>query len=986
MFNRIDDLLADIELLGSVKTLSPDEFSELKERLRTPDAEKYVDIILAGGKPETALSEYVFRPLLEGKEYLSLNLSPQIKAGKGWVDYLIQHYTGNPVAVELKPLHVTRAGKIVLSQLEAEFLRLLQDDKNQVKQYLRDYDYVLFTNLKEVYYFNREAIFEFKPFLKEPFVNLVKDLTKNPDLWDVVRRKEDITPKHDLDQRFFADLKKWYAEMEEVEFTSSKEEQIVRILSKFIFVKTLEDYGLIPFNFLKDTFADKEKKWKAKGYAKVLSEFLQEVDKWCYEYYDTELFREDTFRYLVQTEKNLARFRAAIERVLGLSEWSATFGIGLLYYNYRSIDEDIFGKAYETFLAEQKKQQGIYYTPADVTEHMSRMIVAELFVPIKNDLLNALEAKDYEQAKNLALRLSKIRIIDPACGSGSFLIKVLRHIWNVYQEINQKTLWAVDYTTSQTIFEPDHIRLPREKTIEVREILGLGKESHDGRRLIALLILRHLHGIDLDGKALDVAKVNIWKEALKLAPEHFRYSALPRNVSHVLPDLESNFINADTLIDLPTEKCYELLAKYRDSIRKMQELRNSYLSNPWNPSIIEQYKKIKNTLLAELSAAFRTEYGQAPSIPLFAPLNFHYCYFNDAADPEEDPGFDGIIGNPPYDVFEESPFHKLSDAAGTRNLFAHFIVKGIQLNKKRGALSFIVPLSFSCGSTFEKVRRAIYQNYGNLKAAHYSIRPSKIFPEAEQRTTIFFARNKGEGPCVVESSRLYRFNHCDREKVIFTPVMGCAGVLSEGFIPRVADDTGASVYKKFNAITKTVADYLTEDNKGYPVFYHSVGRYWLKAYDFIPYFTRNGIPGISTNLRQLVATSPKAAKAIVAVLNSNLFYFWWIIQSDEFHVLNNEVLSMPLPESVLSDEQLIKATEELMKEYQRSALRKKLQVKGVTIEMDEIHPRKSLPFILRIDAFLAPHYGLSEAELNFLQNYDMEFRQNEEDPEDREPA
>lgn len=976
MSGRIDDLLSDIELLGNIKSLPIDDFANLGNNLKTSESRTYLDIITIKGKPETALSDYLFRPLIEGDDYLGLKINPQIKAGRGWVDYLIQHYKGNPVAIELKPMHVFKSGKVSLSSLENELSYIAGDNKNQIKQYLRDYDYVLLTNLKDIYYFNREAIFEFKPFLKEHFSVLVNELKQNPDLWDIVRRKEDLTPKYDLDKRFFMDLKKWYEELDGVKFKCKKEEKIVQILSKFIFIKTLEDYGLIPFNFLRDTYIDKERKWKAKGYKKVLVEFLQEIDKWCYEYYDTELFRENVIEQVDESNDNLNKFRIAIQKILGLSDWSMAFGIGLMYYNYRSIDEDIFGKAYETFLAEQRKEKGIYYTPADVTEYMSRTIVNELYVPVKDALLDAIQNDDYGRAKKMAVKLANIKIVDPACGSGSFLIKALRYIWGVYREINEKTLWSVQSTSEQTMFEPDNIRIPKEKCREVREILGMGEKFYDGRRLISLIILRHIYGIDLDKKALDVAKVNLWKEALKLSPGYFRYSTLPENVNHILPDLESNFINADTLIDLPLEKVYELLASRKNEIKKLRELRNSYLSNPRDPSVIEEYKEIRDDISAELLFVFKKEYGEVSSRPLFAPLNFHSCYFDDEGNPENNPGFDGVIGNPPYDVFVESPFHKLSEAAGTGNLFAHFIVKGVHLNKKGGAFAFIVPLSFSCGNKLENIRKIVYLNYGNLKAAHYSIRPSKIFPEAEQRTTIFFACNKGKGPSVVESSKLYRFNQSERQNVIFSPTMGCVGVLKEGFIPRVADEIGASIYKKFKAISKTIADYLAKDESGVPFYYHSVGRYWIKAYDFVPHFTRNGIPGMSTDVKELLAKSSEIAKVIIAVLNSNLFYYWWIIQSDEFHVLNTEILTMPLPESALQDKRLLSATDELMADYRKNALRKKLQIRGMSVEMDEVHPRKSLSLIFHIDGILAQHYELNKQELDFLQKYDKEFRQD----------
>ncbi len=62
------------------------------------------------------------------------------------------------------------------------------------------------------------------------------------------------------------------------------------------------------------------------------------------------------------------------------------FGKGMIHYNYRKIDEDVFGKAYETFIALQRKDTGIYYTHRLITKYMSERLVFELFDPIVNEI------------------------------------------------------------------------------------------------------------------------------------------------------------------------------------------------------------------------------------------------------------------------------------------------------------------------------------------------------------------------------------------------------------------------------------------------------------------------------------------------------------------------------------------------------------------------------------------------------------------------
>jgi hypothetical protein len=174
---KLEKLIEDLKVLYKIDSLPIEDIGEVKSSLDTRNqAQVYIEIIARGGKVETALSDYLFKPLMEESDYLGLKISPQIKAGEGWVDFLIQPADGNPVAIELKPLHKIRVGEIHFNPLEDEFNRLKgrADDRNQIKQYLRDYDYVLLTNMQEIYYFNREAIFDFAPFLKKDLGSIMR--------------------------------------------------------------------------------------------------------------------------------------------------------------------------------------------------------------------------------------------------------------------------------------------------------------------------------------------------------------------------------------------------------------------------------------------------------------------------------------------------------------------------------------------------------------------------------------------------------------------------------------------------------------------------------------------------------------------------------------------------------------------------------------------------------------------------------------------
>lgn len=796
---KTEDILHDIKILQTVDSLSVSDIDKLKSSLKTSShAKVYLDILALKGKPETALSDYLFKPLMEDDDYLSLKISPQIKSYSGWVDYLIHHSVGNPIAIELKPLHklsetIKHGNYLEYNPLEAEYQKLATDEKNQIKLYLRNHDYVLLTNMKDIYYFNREAIIDFKPFLKENFLSFVEAIQFNNDVWDAVRRKEDTSPKHDLDKKFLLDLKKWYAELSVIKFSPSvnKEEKIVLLLNKFIFLKTLEDYGLIPFNFIRETYEDKTRKWITKGRKKVFFEFFTEVDKWTYDYYDTELFRDNTFDFIDADDTNLQKLQEAIEKILGFSEWAKVFGIGLTHYNYRAINEDIFGKAYETFLAQQRKEQGIFYTHSEITEHMSNRLVDEIFLVYASRLLTALDCKDFDTSKHIVKQMTQIKFIDTTCGSGSYLVKLLKHIWAVYSDINDKTLWA---TQKGELLEPEEIINHKNAIKDIRNRLGIGNEHFDGIKAISTIILRHIHGIDLDEKAIDVAKVNLWKEAIKLLPNKFKYSVLPVEANHILPDLELNFVVANTLVDIPINECIEILqSRFKNEIAELHLIMDSYINNPYNPDLVKNAIPIKEKIRVALHEVFSEKGYSIDTKPLFLPLEFFYCYFDADGDPLEDSlrGFDGIIGNPPWenikpiikefasryaDTFGEiSKFSvtnkefektfikavkadsvlnkawqyyvneiselsrfirdnfKLYGSVGDLSTQKVFLEHGINITKENGAISLLIPSGFHTDEGQKELRQAIISKYTLLDMMSFENRGKKWFPDVDSR-------------------------------------------------------------------------------------------------------------------------------------------------------------------------------------------------------------------------------------------------------------
>ncbi|HXB58420.1 MAG TPA: N-6 DNA methylase, partial [Candidatus Acidoferrales bacterium] len=367
--------------------------------------------------------------------------------------------------------------------------------------------------------------------------------------------------------------------------------------------------------------------------------------------YDTEIFSARVWVRLDKDPANLQRFCEKLNFILGINTWDQTFGTrGIVHYNYRRIDEDIFGKSYEMFLAANRKDEGIYYTPAGITGPMADSLVNSLAGKIVDEICEAVGTQkcDFKRADKLMAQLFEIRVADTACGSGGFLIKALRSFWQQYQRIDAACFWV------QKIIKPDNGEMYlAEMPPNVEAALDFRRRQNlDNRRiLIAQILLRHIFGVDKDPGAIEVAKTNIWKEAVKLSPADYNYRLLKTDVVKILPNLELNFHCTDSLVDVELPKQTEWLAEYHQAeLKKLSELRARYIENPMKHEALDEALALRKKIRADLIEHFQGE--NLPCEPGGFALHFWSCWFTPEGRPVKTSGFDGVIGNPPWEGFK----------------------------------------------------------------------------------------------------------------------------------------------------------------------------------------------------------------------------------------------------------------------------------------------------------------------------------------------
>jgi hypothetical protein len=603
----------------------------------------YLDQLQKGTKPETA-AEDLFRPLAE--IFFDARALPQVGLGSGFVDFKLDAKEESSIVIELKPLFHSFSAELLKS-----FPLEPTAHQSQVQKYLQHSEYLILTDLRDAYLYSARDVWQkLEPFKKLPFAELLEAALERRSLLDVIRDAEDGEVRPDLDRAFFEQLQDWFRAFEPVRFKdqSKHDELVIQILNQLIFAKTMEDYSLVRYRQLQDDWERAKEKWLAKGTDRIVRQFLKDFEIFFEDYYDTELFERSIWDELDLDPKNLDRFARLLEAVLGVDEWSKTFQRGIVHYNYRLINEDIFGKSYEMFLAANRKDEGIFYTPAGITVPMTASLVASLFGSLVTQICEAVSAgkADFAAAEPLMLQLARLAIGDTAGGSGGFLIKVLRGVWEQYQRIDQATLWVKNWQNGGDLMDtPPNVQQAR----AFRE-----RWNFDNRRvLVAQILLRHVFAVDKDAGAIEVAKTNLWKEAVKLSTDDYNFRQLKGDINRTLPSLRLNFVCADSLVDTDPAKQVAYLSEVcGDAMKKLCALREQYIANPSDHAPLEEALKLQAKLRENLTEHFQGE--SLPALPLFVALSFFPAWFDrdGKARPENERGFDGIIGNPPWEGFK----------------------------------------------------------------------------------------------------------------------------------------------------------------------------------------------------------------------------------------------------------------------------------------------------------------------------------------------
>jgi hypothetical protein len=158
------------------------------------------------------------------------------------------------------------------------------------------------------------------------------------------------------------------------------------------------------------------------------------------------------------------------------------------------------------------------------------------------------------------------------------------------------------------------------------------------------------------------------------------------------------------------------------------------------------------------------------------------------------------------------------------------------------------------------------------------------------------------------------------------------------------------------------------------VYVHRIASYFIKSLKDIPYFY-NEKEGIKKSDDYKIYTFENSNKsnAFLALFNSSTFYFYWHTYHDGYHCGKKNIEDFQSGD--LTNLSLSNLGKIISKDLIDNSNRRVTYYKNTgKVEYDEFFPKKSKPIIDQIDTVLAEHYGFTEAELDFIINYDIKYR------------
>ncbi|MBV6403649.1 MAG: N-6 DNA methylase [Flavobacteriales bacterium] len=442
---------------------------------------------------------------------------------------------------------------------------------------------------------------------------------------------------------------------------------VQHLIDRLIFLRIAEDRGVEPYGQLKAVLKE-----TGDHYPKLFALFQQADRRYNSGLFD---FKKD------QVSEGIAVDNKVMKSIIGELYYPES------PYEFSVISVEILGSAYEQFLGKQirigtghrarieekpevRHAGGVYYTPQYIVRYIVERTVGEL-----------LKGKKPAQVE-------KLRILDPACGSGSFLLGAYEYLldWHKEQYGALKKM--------RTGRKSDKLRPDGELTTAEKK----------------RILVNNIFGVDLDANAVEVTKLSLLLKCMEGETEASINQQLGLFHDRVLPTLDRNIQCGNSLIG---PDIHDMTVEINRSTRPFD----------WVTAFPEVFHRGRGKA-ATGQQAIQAHLAKADRVlqelnEEGARILERFGTDNTVSEPSgefivQTGGFDAVIGNPPYVrsqfLNEEAKRYFARHYEPVRyqpDTFALFMVKGIRLLRDGGRMGFIVPNGILTNTFYGALRHHI---------------------------------------------------------------------------------------------------------------------------------------------------------------------------------------------------------------------------------------------------------------------------------------
>jgi len=412
-----------------------------------------------------------------------------------------------------------------------------------------------------------------------------------------------------------------------------------------------------------------------------------------------------------------------------------------------ALDPDLLGNVFENLLAAYNPETGTvarnatgsFYTPDYVVDWMIEQALEPLLLAALPPKTKKAPARlrrlldwdepghdfDATETRLLVDAISRLRSLDPACGSGAYPMGLLKKMVRVLSKLDpDNSLWR----QRQIALAEQLTDTARDEALAAIDRAFSRNNDDYGRKLY--LIENSIYGVDIQPLAVQIAKLRFF---ITLIVDQPIDPALPNYGILPLPNLETKIVPANTLLGLQRGQLLLGSDEVRVLERELKTVRHRYFT----ARRFQDKKALRcrdRDLCKKLAAALVDSGECTPSdakrLVEWNPYNTntHAGFF--------DPGwmfglegingapgkFDLVLGNPPYVRQEELKAVTVRDSAGknsplkdvlkeqyecytgTADLYVYFFERSLQLLRVGGVLSFITSNKYLRAGYGEKLR------------------------------------------------------------------------------------------------------------------------------------------------------------------------------------------------------------------------------------------------------------------------------------------